>query len=73
MTRPRLKPKPPNLLRESGLPLVYPVDADSGQILGRPDPEDFGVAARAAVRSLTVMQKEAIVARTGSSVAWRLR
>ncbi len=69
MTEVRPKPKSPNLLEESGLPLVYPIDQPD---LQAPDPRAFDIASRAVVRSLTRMQKEAIVSRSGSSVAWRL-
>ncbi len=57
----------PNLLAESGLPLAYPAEVE---LLEAPDPDGFQVAIRAAVRSLTVMQKEAIV--RGSGLTWRL-
>ena len=66
----RPKSKPPNLLEESGLPLVYPIEKRAGQTL--PPKEGFDIVSTAVVRSLTVMQKEAIVSRSGSSIAWRL-
>jgi uncharacterized OsmC-like protein len=65
----RPKAKAPNLLKESGLPLVYPF---RGSALKVPSPAGFEIASRAAVRTLTVMQKEALVSRSGSSVRWRL-
>jgi hypothetical protein len=58
-----------NLLAESRLPLAYPVVEGAPSLPGR---NAYDTAARAAVRSLTVMQKEAVVARTGSPTAWRL-
>ncbi len=59
-----------NLLAESGLPIVYQIDPSEAL---EPDGiEGSAVAVRTAVRSLTVMQKEAVVARSGTGVAWRL-
>jgi hypothetical protein len=58
-----------NLLADSRFPLVYPIAAGAPSL---PDRNGYDTAARAAVRSLTVMQKEAVVARTGSPAAWRL-
>jgi uncharacterized OsmC-like protein len=72
VTEVRPKPKAPNLLAESGLPLVYRIEAGAAQIPAVPDTDGFDVSSRAAVRTLTVMQKEAVVVRSGSSVAWRL-
>jgi hypothetical protein len=60
---------PPNLLAESWLPLVYPVARGAPSL---PDRNGYEIAARAVIRSLTVMQKEAVVARTGATTAWRL-
>lgn len=72
MTEVRPKSKPPNLLEESGLPLIYPIEKRAGQTQALPPKEGFDIVSRAVVRSLTVMQKEAIVSRSGSSIAWRL-
>ena len=72
MTEVRPKPKAPNLLAASGLPLVYPVAPDAAQIPAVPAENGFDVASRAAVRTLTVMQKEAVVVRSGSPIAWRM-
>lgn len=65
-------PTTPNLLEASGLPLFYPVRSDDGQVPEVPSHGGHDVAVRSIVRSLTVMQKEAIVASSGSSIAWRL-
>ncbi len=65
-------PRAPNLLAESGLPLVYPVEPMPERHLFAPDRRGHDVSARTIVRSLTVMQKEAIVTRSGSPLAWRL-
>jgi hypothetical protein len=65
-------PQPPNLLEESGLPIAYPVDPRSEEIPGVPELDGFDSAARTVVRSLTVMQKEAIVATSDSPISWRL-
>lgn len=62
---------PPNLLEDSGLPIAYAV-RPGGEVPDVPDLEDFTSSARTVVRSLTVMQKEAIVATSGSPIAWRL-
>lgn len=64
------RPKAPNLLEESALPIVYPVDGDG--MLHPPPAAGYDVAVRTAVSTLTVMQKEAIVVRSGSDTAWRL-
>lgn len=69
MSQVRPKVTPPNLLAESWLPLVYPVATGAPSLPGR---NGYETAARSAVRSLTVMQKEAVVARTDSATAWRL-
>lgn len=63
------QPRAPNLLLEAGLPIVY---AASEDVLEAPETDGFAVALRTAVRSLTVMQKEAIVARSGADRTWRL-
>ncbi len=68
MTRAQPKPKPPNLLRDSGLPLAYPTSAR----LAVERSVEWPTTLRTSVRSLTVMQKEAIVARSDSPVVWRL-
>lgn len=65
-------PREPNLLEQSGLPIAYPVAPAAELTLGSPDTDGYDVAARSAVRSLTLMQKEAVVTRTGSGLAWRL-
>lgn len=62
----------PNLLKESGLPIAFPVDLSSTAVPDTPGLDGFDESARTVVRSLTVMQKEAIVATSGSSIAWRL-
>ncbi|NNC42782.1 MAG: OsmC family peroxiredoxin [Acidimicrobiia bacterium] len=63
------QPKAPNLLQEAGLPIVYPASED---VLDAPGSNGFAIALRSAVRSLSVMQKEAIVARNGATRTWRL-
>lgn len=62
----------PNQLEASGLPIAYPVSPDSPGMHGLPNPEGYEAVARTVVRSLTVMQKEAIVVTSGSDIAWRL-
>lgn len=64
-------PAQPNLLRESGLPLAYPVD-DPADVPTVPALDGHDISARTLVRSLTVMQKEAIVVSSGSRQPWRL-
>ena len=66
------RPMPPNLLADSGLPLAYPVAVDDDATPSAPSPGEYGTGIRAAVRSLTVMQKEAVVSSSGSATAWRL-
>ena len=51
------------------MPLVYSIEGSGPEM---PDLDGFDVASRADVRTLTVMQKEAVVSRTGSDLAWRL-
>ena len=58
---------PPNLLQESGLPLAFPTRADLSAPKSR-----LGPAVRAAVGSLTVMQKVALVVSSRHNQAWRL-
>lgn len=58
---------PPNLLQESGLPLAFPTRADLSAPKSR-----LGTAVRAAVGSLTVMQKVALVVSSRHNQAWRL-
>lgn len=60
----------PNSLRESGLPIVHQVATTDS--IRTPSLEGHDVALRAAVRSLTVMQKDAIVARSDTELHWRL-
>lgn len=64
--------KTPNLLKESGLPTAYPVDPQSPGVPESPALAEFDTSARTVVRSLTVMQKEAVVRTSGSPIAWRL-
>jgi uncharacterized OsmC-like protein len=66
------KPTTPNLLEESGLPLFYPIRAEDERIPEVPGRDGHDVSVRSVVRSLTVMQKEALVANSGSPLAWRL-
>lgn len=61
--------QPRNVLAMIGGPLVYPVDGPPRLI--PPDPR-LGTALRAAIRSLTVMQKEALVASSRTGRTWRL-
>lgn len=61
--------KEANILVECGKPLFYEVDGD-GPVS---DPENrMGDAVRLYVRSLSMMQKEAVVASTSSDIRWRL-
>ena len=65
-------PTAPNLLETSGLPLAYAVAEDED---GTPVPallEGYDVGVTTTVRSLSVMQKEAVVASSESPVVWRL-
>ena len=64
--------RPANLLEDSGLPIAYPIDPGSDAIPDVPDLDGYDASARTVVRSLTVMQKEAIVATSTSPIAWRL-
>lgn len=66
------KPTTPNLLEKSGLPLFYPIRSEDAHIPEVPSRDGHDVSVRAVVRSLTVMQKEAVVASSGSPMAWRL-
>lgn len=60
-----------NILKECGKPLFFKV-ANSGAIgFTAPEPR-HGDAVRLAVRSLTVMQKEALVASARTGAVWRL-
>jgi hypothetical protein len=61
----------PNLLKESGHPLFFPVENPQETMIAAPEPR-LGTAVRAAVRSLTVMQKEALVASSRTGRVWRL-
>ncbi|MEM6462457.1 MAG: OsmC family peroxiredoxin [Pseudomonadota bacterium] len=65
--------KDANILKESGKPLFFEV-ANPQQIgFAAPDIRDGrGEAVRVAVRSLTVMQKEALVASARTGKVWRL-
>ncbi|SLN70900.1 OsmC-like protein [Roseivivax jejudonensis] len=63
---------PPNVLAESGLPLAFATMTPRLDTFGPPEPR-LGTALRASVRSLTVMQKEAIVTSTRfPGRSWRL-
>ena len=64
--------KPPNLLESSRLPLAYPIDPAADQVPALPALDGHEVSARTIVRSLTVMQKEALVSTSASPIAWRL-
>lgn len=64
--------RPANLLEESGLPIFYAIQPDLTTIPSPPDAEEFDLSARTTVQSLTLMQKSAIVATSGSTIAWRL-
>jgi hypothetical protein len=61
----------PNILRESGKPLFFPI-ADPGALGLDPPAPRLGEAVRLAVRSLSVMQKEALVVSARTGRAWRL-
>ena len=65
-------PKTPNLLEESGRPLFYPISSDDHRVPEVPDLGGHDVAVRSLVRSLTVMQKEAVVTTSASPISWRL-
>ncbi len=60
-----------NLLKESGKPLFFKVGNPGDVGLSAPDPR-LGTSIRAAVRSLTVMQKEALIASSRTRQVWRL-
>lgn len=60
-----------NILRESGSPLFYPAGNPAEMGITAPFPH-LGTAIRVAVRSLTVMQKEAFVASSRTGLTWRL-
>lgn len=60
-----------NILKESGKPLFFKV-ADPEAIGFAPPAIRKGEAVRLAVRSLSVMQKEALVASARSGLVWRL-
>jgi len=60
-----------NLLKESGLPLFFRVDDPDAVGLTPPEPR-LGTSIRTAVRSLTVMQKEALVVSSRTGHMWRL-
>ena len=62
-----------NILKESGKPLFFKVS--NPEAIGFAPPAirpDRGEAVRLCVRSLTVMQKEALVATAGTGAVWRL-
>ena len=63
--------KEQNLLLDSGLPIFFRIDNWEGLDLGLPA-NRHGQSVRTWVRSLTVMQKEAIVVNVRSGKAWRL-
>lgn len=60
-----------NPLAESGKPLFFKV-ADAAELGLAPAPERLGDALRLGVRSLSVMQKEALVASARTGNVWRL-
>jgi hypothetical protein len=60
-----------NPLRESGKPLFFKISPTSETGL-RPPKSRKGVALRLAVRSLSVMQKEALVTSSATGETWRL-
>ncbi len=60
-----------NLLRECGKPLFFKVANPEAIGFTAPEPR-HGDAIRLAVRSLTVMQKEALVASARTGIVWRL-
>ena len=60
-----------NLLKESRLPLFFRVDDPAAIGMNPPEPR-LGTSIRTAVRSLTVMQKEALVISSRTGHMWRL-
>lgn len=60
-----------NLLEQSGLPLFFEI-ANARELWAHSPPNRRGQSVRVWARSLTAMQKEAIVLSTGSGRAWRL-
>ncbi|EKF20681.1 OsmC family protein [Nitratireductor pacificus] len=60
-----------NVLKERGGPLFFKVDGGAGRVLEPPHPR-LGTVVRTAVRSLTVMQKEALVSSSRTGETWRL-
>ncbi len=64
--------RPANLLEASGLPLAYPIEPGDASVPAPPPAVGHDAAVRTVVRSLTVMQKEAVVATSTSPIAWRL-
>ncbi|MGD1888859.1 MAG: OsmC family protein [Cohaesibacteraceae bacterium] len=60
-----------NLLKESGKPLFFRVKDPAAVALSPPEPR-LGTSIRTAVRSLTVMQKEALVISSRTGQMWRL-
>ena len=58
-------------LIDCGKPLFFKV-ADPGQLGLEAPPERIGQAVRAAARSLSLMQKEALVVSSRSGAVWRL-
>jgi hypothetical protein len=60
-----------NTLLECGMPLFFKV-ADPGKLAFVPPPTHAGEAVRVAVRSLSGMQKEALVASARTGAIWRL-
>ena len=66
-----MAPKTPDLLTESGQPLIFRIgNADAIELA--PPPDRKGMAIRTLVRSLTVFQKEALVTSSQSGQTWRL-
>lgn len=66
-----IKHSGPNVLEECGLPFFFEVEnaAEKGFSVG---PDRYGQSVRTWVRSLSVMQKEAVVVNGATGRAWRL-
>jgi hypothetical protein len=63
--------KAPNLLEESGKPLIFKV-ANAEEIGLQPPPQRLGEDLRTIVNSMTVFQKEALVTSARTGVTWRM-